>query len=323
MSKEDGETPKAPQIVLKKNIPYLKGNSTGGDREAVTVNYWIYILEKHFAEEGITDDKQKINNANTFIDFSDGEARDVAQMAHYCTTWAEFKCHMLKWLGSQKPNTLKDIHDFGKITWDKRTTNFCKFTKTVSDGINRIIENGLTEAPKVEFLFRIAQANIVTQLTEKTRRKFIDKDREVKDWKTYSKFVTDVHDALQEDPEYRKTTDKQIGAISKHQSNYQNAGNHPSTSGYNNNNQNKRYTNNYSSGNNYNQNKTSHQSGEKKTSRFEQKYDICGKCLRKGHYRYECRNKPKCSICKQETHEFYACPDRRQQRNNSSFLARN
>ena len=172
----------------------------------------------------------------------------------------------------------------------------------------------------------MGRSNIVSQLPEKTRRKFIDKDTKVKDWETYCQFVSDVNGALREDPEYKKTIERPIGAINKYQNN-QNTNNQPNTSGnqhYSSSGfQQNRKPQNYQN-QSYNQNKTSHQQGgERRLSRYEQKYDVCGRCLGKGHYRYECKNKPKCSICKRDTHEFYSCPDRRQQRNNSSFLARN
>ena len=52
--------PKTAALVLKKNIPFLRGSSTGGDAEAINVSYWLFILEAHFLEENITVDAEKI-----------------------------------------------------------------------------------------------------------------------------------------------------------------------------------------------------------------------------------------------------------------------
>ena len=41
---------------------------------------------------------------------------------------------------------------------------------------------------------------------------------------------------------------------------------------------------------------------------FERREGKCGRCLSKGHYRYECRSsQPKCSYCK-DPHEHFECP---------------
>ena len=278
----DGDaTSKTTNIVLKKNIPYLKVSTTGGVREGVTVQYWVYILEKHFEEEGLTGDAEKITKANMFIEFQEGEARDIAHFSGHCETWNQFKSHMLDWLESDKPDELKDMHDFMHLQWDRKTTNFCQFMKAVGNGIVRINSNYLPGPENQALMYRLGQANIVSQLPEKTRRKFLEKkDTKVKDWKTYCQFVSDVNGALREDPEYKKTIERPIGAINKYQNN-QNTNNQPNTSGnqhYSSSGfQQNRKPQNYQN-QSYNQNKTSHQQGgERRLSRYEQKYDVCGR----------------------------------------------
>ena len=294
------------QIVIRKNIPLLKGTTDKKLTDSTLISDWLYILESYFTDEKITDDVSKINHAKLYIDYNAGEARQIIKSC-YATTWKDFKHFMTQWLGGKKLHTHNDLCDFCQLTWDKNAMNFANFCRHLEEGINRIKINGETDAKKLELLYQIAQSKVINSLPEKTRKKYADKKHTAIDGKTFSEFKTEVNEALQEDPVYTNKPKIEINAMTDHRQHVSRFNQqrqipvHITRRGY--------APNRDRSG--FRHRSLSNMRQTDNIPYIARKNGLCARCLQPGHNRFTngvlCDQVPKCPICKDSSHEFLDC----------------
>ena len=53
----------------------------------------------------------------------------------------------------------------------------------------------------------------MSSLPDKTKGRYLDKKYEAKDWRSFSRYITDFNDSLGEDSDYKSIYERQVSAI--------------------------------------------------------------------------------------------------------------
>ena len=315
-------TEQKPKIVveLSKNIPKLRGNTDPRTKESgVSLDIWLEAISKN--TEDLTSDAEKITFAKKNIDFESGDACEIITFSEEITTWEDFKNFLRSWLSPKKPNVYRDLFEFTHITWNKKEENFLRLARNILDSLKRVKENGITDPKKIELLYEIAQSTIIQSLPERTSKIAQDKFKTTKSAAEFTTFITKVNESLNEDPAYVNTRAKADGIYAvttkKWKQENPNHGPHKPQE------QPLRDTRpTYFERNTGPNRQNEDPSREERPTYYEKKYNKCGRCLKRGHFRFQCRNTPWCQICKTNQHEFITCPNKKPRNTpaESSFL---
>ena len=253
-------------------------SNTKGD---ISFDDWVSALESHFATADLTSEKAKIDEARNCINYKVGDAREVVQDKEF-KTWEEMKGFFRAFCAIHPPNMVNDLTRLYSLRWKKGESLL-----TYGNGLFALLKRVLSHTKAVPMhaaLLTYMEAIVISQLPDKLRKEREDRDLVVKTNEDWKDFLKSVHLELLREQSLDKGMVHAVPA---------------STSG----------TKNPKRGANQNSKPVS-KPGKSGPNAYELKTGKCGRCLEKGHYRFQCTApSPKCNFCG-EAHDFFECPTR-------------
>ena len=253
-------------------------SNTKGD---ISFDDWVSALESHFATADLRSEKAKMDEARNCVNYKVGDAREVVENKEF-KTWEEMKEFFRAFCAIHPPNMVNDLSRLYSLRWKKGESLL-----TYGNGLFALLKRVLSHSKAVPMhaaLLTYMETMVITQLPDKLRKIREDKDLVVKtneDWQNFMKSVQ---------LELRREQSLDTGMVHAVPA---------STTGTK---KPKHGTNQTS--------KPTNKPGKSGPSAYELKTGKCGRCLEKGHFRFQCTaSSAKCNYCG-EAHDFFECPTR-------------
>ena len=126
------------RVQLTQPSPLFSGIIGSG---SISARQWISSLEANFANNGITDDVEKINKAKSGVDYEKGDARDVITSTNF-NTFAELKRTILLFFDKSVDTPTLDFDAIREITWTSGQSfpNFMNKLMLACDNLERTLK---------------------------------------------------------------------------------------------------------------------------------------------------------------------------------------
>ena len=282
-------------IKFRASIPRYSG-----PREGIALEDWFLALEGFCQSTGKTSDDALIAEARDSIDYSKGDARKIIKRKAFFASWETFKTYFRAWALDKPPQRKIDHWRLYSARW-KSSQTFLEYIDELRDIIDRLVGLGYNKPEDIYSYTRFLETAVCTQLPEKVRENYIDLDYRVTSYEEFEDLATELQLAMVRAQEAKPGS----AILAIHTENRK----PEAPAGH--------------------QNRRIQKPGETKTgetrtspSPWEKDHKLCGRCLKPGHFRAQCRGAPRCSFCKSPQHEFLECQIRPQKGRNNSYGSR-
>ena len=270
-------------IQIKKSVPQFSGI-----KDTLSCNDWIKSLNAYFEGNNIVSDDDKLDVALDCIDYTKGPARKLVENIEK-TTWTAFSNYMLCMTKTSdiENSVMGKYQSIFSITWNAGNQLFGEFAAELNNLFKSLPAEVKDTPDKVGTIYDILVAKVISQLPEPLKKKQSKYQGIVKNSLEWSQYVMDTHVSLLE---IKKKTETIRGI------------NQNSNSGTK-----STFIDPQSSSKNEKEDKFTFDPSAipQKPNSWEEKHNLCARCMRPGHFRYQCRSKTVlCSKCRETSHEY-------------------
>ena len=289
--------PASNSIKIRSTIPRYSG-----PRDGIGLEEWFLAIEGFCQSAGKMRDEALIAEARDSIDYSKGDARKIIKRKTCFTTWENFKTYFRAWALDRPPQKKIDHWRLYSARWKSNQT-FLEYIDELRDIIDRLVGLGYNKQEDIYAFTRFLETAVCTQLPQKVRENYLEADFRVNTYEEFEELATELQLAMVRAQEGKPGSNllakpTMVSAVHMEQRKQDAPPGH--------------------------QNKKIQKPGEMKTlpSSWEREHKLCGRCLKPGHFRAQCRGAPRCSICRSTQHEFLMCQARHNKTRNNSYGSR-